>query len=294
MKSLYNKFEKMGSGSADTKELDEDPDIVLEAQTLDHYSVPKSVTSKKSSASGDEEIQPYRFIPLRLNGNSFQGDKDTAKLLEEIGGVDTLKQVTDIFYKKVFVDPHLDQFILRHNDPHFKRLANWIAEKMDPSQKVWTAERKTRPAIPTQCAGGQIVVHDRSSAHAAAWHCTKRKPEVQGDHFQLHDARVWMRLMFWSCKEVGVFQRSPTFESWYVRFIAHFVRVYEREAPPFARESCRWSSSEENIQAYLAAGNTMGEDILGEDGMGVPVSIARRQLPKEERHDSNFPYGHSE
>lgn len=293
MKSLYKKFEKMGSsGSVDTKQLDEDPDIVLESQVLENYS--NSTENVTPSSKKDIEVQPYRFIPLRLNGNSFQGDHHTAQLLEEIGGVETLKRVTDVFYKKAFADPHLDQFILRHNDPHFERLGNWIAEKMDPSQKIWTAERRNRPVIPNKCAGGQIVVHDRSSAHAAAWHCSKRKPEVQGDHFQLHDARVWMRLMFWSCKEVGVFELSPTFESWYVRFIAHFVRVYEREAPPFARESCRWSSSEENIAAYLAAGNSMGDDVLGHDGHGVSTSEAKRQLPKEERNDPDFPYGRTE
>ena len=29
---------------------------------------------------------------------------------------------------------------------------------------------------------------------------------------------------------------------YYVRFIAHFVSVYERTAPQFARESARWSA----------------------------------------------------
>lgn len=285
--------------STELKELEEDPDILQEAQTLANLSdmsIQKN-SPRSESLSASSTITgslPYRFIPLRLNGNSFQGDRDTAQLLQEIGGVECLKAITDSFYKKAFADPHLDQFILRHNDPHFERLGNWIAEKMDPSQKVWSAERQTRSMVPHQCAGGTIVVSDRSSAHAAAWHCTKRKPEVQGDHFQLHDARVWMRLMFWSAKEVGVFQRSPTFESWYVRFIAHFVRVYEREAPPFARESYRWSSSSKNLADYLAAGNCMGEDVLGEDGRGVSRNIARHQLPLEEREDREYPYGRSD
>lgn len=280
-----------------TRELDEDPDILLEAQTLADIDIQKNSPRAEinGASSRRAEQQPYRFIPLRMSGNSFQGDRDTAQLLHEIGGVEALKAITTVFYKKAFADPHLDQFILRHNDPHFERLGHWIAEKMDPSNKIWTAERQTRSMTnPHQCVGGRINVTDRSSAHAAAWHCTKRKPEVQGEHFQLHDARVWMRLMFWSAKEVGAFQRSPTFESWYVRFIAHFVRVYEREAPPFARESNRWSETEENINAYLAAGCLMGEDVLGEDGYGVPRSLARHQLPREERDDSSFPYGRSD
>ena len=288
--------------NSNMKELEEDPDILLEAQTLANLSdkfiqkqsSPRPERGTASLSSSTTASLPFRFIPLRMSGNSFQGDRDTAQLLQEIGGADGVKAITDVFYKKAFADPHLDQFILKHNDPHFERLGNWIAEKMDPSQKIWSAERRTRPMVPHQCAGGQILVIDRSSAHAAAWHCTKRKPEVQGDHFQLHDARVWMRLMFWSAKEVGAFQRSPTFESWYVRFIAHFVRVYERDAPPFARESYRWSSSPENLTAYLEAGHCMGEEVLGRDGRGVSGSMALHQLPREERDDADFPYGRSE
>ena len=67
----------------------------------------------------------------------------------------------------------------------------------------------------------------------------ERKPDRVGTHFELHDARTWMRLMLWSGMESGIFEASPTFEDWYVRFIAHFVKVYERLAPPFARDSFR-------------------------------------------------------
>jgi hypothetical protein len=280
----------------DVKALEEDPDILQETQTLTDMSLQKNSSLSEGLDTSSLPVSlPYRFISLHLSGNSFQGGRETAQLLQEIGGVETLKALTTVFYNKAFADPHLDQFILRHNDPHFERLGNWIAEKMDPSQQVGSAERKTRSLnTPHQCAGGTINVTDRSSAHAAAWHCTKRKPEVQGEHFQLHDARVWMRLMFWSAKEIGVFQRSPTFESWYVRFIAHFVHVYEREAPPFAREANRWSCSEENIAAYLQAGNSMGEDVLGEDGRGLGRGLARQQLPQEERDDAEYPYGLSD
>jgi hypothetical protein len=46
-----------------------------------------------------------------------------------------------------------------------------------------------------------------------------------------------MRLHFWAMRSVGIFERSPSFAAYYVKFIAHFVSVYERTAPPFARES---------------------------------------------------------
>lgn len=281
--------------------LEKDPDILEEANDFNNLSVEeKTYSSSVSSDKNDigehaKGQKPFQFIPLRLDGNSFRGDKKTQQLLAEIGGVETLKSMTDLFYKKAFADPHLDQFIRSHDDPHFERLANWIAEKMDPSNKVWTKERHTRPLIDQElCRGQSIIVHDRSSAHAAAWHCVKRDPAVQGEHFKLHDSRVWMRLMFWSGRETGVFERSPTFASWFVRFIAHFVRVYEREAPRFARESFRWSESKDNVSMYLDNGNRMGIDVLGKRDHGVSFSEALKQLPKAEREDPNFPYGSSD
>ena len=42
----------------------------------------------------------------------------------------------------------------------------------------------------------------------------------------------------------------------------HFVSVYERTAPPFARESARWSADPANVQAYLDAGRRM-HDVTG-------------------------------
>jgi hypothetical protein len=50
---------------------------------------------------------------------------------------------------------------------------------------------------------------------------------------------------------IGPAAKSPRFSDWFVRFIAHFVRVYEREAPRFARESLRWSEDPVNIAAYV-------------------------------------------
>ena len=161
---------------------------------------------------------------------------------------------------------------------------------MDPSKKIWTEERSRRDATPVEVQGGQVQVHDRSSAHYAAWHSVKRKAGRNGKHFELHDARTWMRLMFWSGRESGVFDLSPTFEDWYIRFIAHFVKVYERLAPPFARESFRWSNDTNNVEKYIANGYKMNEDILGANGEGVEYRVAAFQITKEERNDSVWPY----
>eukprot|EP00966_Prymnesium_polylepis_P172132 3980183-Prymnesium_polylepis.1 len=116
----------------------------------------------------------------------------------------------------------------------------------------WSQERSTRPMCPFHAPGvGTIHVHDRSSAHFAAWHSPKRPPEDVGHHFKLDDCRVWMRLHFWAAREAGLFEgEKAAFGDYYVRFIAHFVSVYERSAPPFTRESMRWSADPANIARY--------------------------------------------
>ena len=50
-----------------------------------------------------------------------------------------------------------------------------------------------------------FVVHDRSTAHFAAWHCPKREDTKVGDHFKLDDCRIWLRLHFWACCRSGLF-----------------------------------------------------------------------------------------
>eukprot|EP00798_Chlamydomonas_sp_ICE-L_P021563 gene21563-28556_t len=216
-----------------------------------------------------------------------------ADLLKEVGGGDAIRQITDIFYKKAFEDGTLDKFIHSHDDPHAERLGNWIVEKMGGEGPVWSEERVERnkcPVARTLSNGYQHVVQDRSSAHAAAWWSPKRPEHEAGQHFQLHDSRVWMRLMFWSARETGIFDKSPSFESWYVRFIAHFVRVYESSAPAFARDSHRWSAAPANIAAYTANGNRMGLEVLGKHGQGVSTSRAIAQLSTTEARDGFWPY----
>ena len=275
------------------KQLMGDPDIALEARSLADMSISGDADRPLEGSRNlpTNETIPFRYIPLTMNGNSFQGSIATADLLREIGGGEVIRQITDLFYQKVFVDPHLDQFVASHDDPHHMRLGNWIVEKMGGEGKVWTKERATRHQEPVCLAGGRKhVVHDRSSAHVAAWYSTKRHTHVVGQHFNLQDSRIWMRLMFWSARQTGVFERSPSFCDWYIRFIGHFVRVYEEDAPGFARESARWSESEANIAEYLSNGNTMGEDVMGCDGMGVTRREARSQLPKDEAQDWQWPY----
>lgn len=249
--------------------LDQDPDILAENTGR----LQDLTLQQQAPAILDD-------VPLHVVNGTHIATPATAALLESVGGHDAILRFTTIFYQKCFKDPHIDQFIRSHDDPHGQRMANWICEKMGGEAK-WTAERRTRSRCPVHVAGGTMVVHDRSSAHFAAWHSLKREPHKQGEHFKLDDCRVWMRLNFWSAREAGLMDH-PQFASWYPRFIAHFVRVYERTAPPFARESARWSQDEANTSAYLNNGRTMP------DVMGVSLQTALRTLPSHEQQHSNY------
>merc|ERR1711862_523602 len=89
------------------------------------------------------------------------------------------------------------------------------------------------------------------------------RPSKWGDHFKPDDARVWMRLHFWAARETGMFE-NEAFMEYYTRFIGHFISVYSSKAPPFTRESARWSEDPKNIQQYLDAGRMM-KDVIGKD-----------------------------
>jgi hypothetical protein len=79
-------------------------------------------------------------------------------------------------------------------------------------------------------------------------------------------------------------EKSPTFADYYVRFIAHFVRVYESTAPAFARESLRWSANPKNIDIYIRNGREM------KDVLNLSYNKAVAQLPQDEMEDYEWPY----
>ena len=246
----------------------EDPDIQGE--------VLGSASNAAQVARGSRTA-PLPYVPLNAFNGRHQANRDTAILANAAGGIAKFREMTNAFYNKAFQDTQLDPFIRDRSDPHGERFASWIAEKMGLGT-FWSDERQTRTTCPFQSKGHTFETpHDRSSSHFAAWHSPKRSDEKWGRHFKLDDCRVWMRLHFWSAREVGMFNSCPEFMDYYVRFIAHFVSVYERTAPQFARESARWSAKKENVDAYLANNRTM------RDGIGIPYSEAVAQLPESER-----------
>uniref|UniRef100_A0A6U4CPD7 Uncharacterized protein n=1 Tax=Phaeomonas parva TaxID=124430 RepID=A0A6U4CPD7_9STRA len=250
------------------RELREDPDIRAEAAAL------------RGADDAIEEavsvVEPEDVVPLNVVSFSHRPTPQTRAMVEQIGGIEKLRKMTASFYEKAFADPHLDQFIRVHGDHHGERFAAWIAEKLGDAGRPWTRERAQRGRCPFSAHGHRIEdAHDRSSAHFAAWHSPKRANEDWGEHFKLDDCRVWMRLHFWALRDAGL--ADTPFGKYYVRFIAHFVSVYERSAPPFARESLRWSADPANIAAYLECGRRMP------DVMGLPLGLALETLPEDER-----------
>lgn len=270
----------------------EDDDIAAEARELARVSVGDSTGSsssdaltKKAAARAERIVRHYEHVPLNWQpGNGgHRSNAHTRRLLAEAGGPAAIQRFTDLFYQRSFADPHIERFIRDKSDPHGSRFASWITEKFGEGQP-WSEERSTRAVCPFQSHGHTLQTpHDRSSAHFAAWHSPKRDPSEWGRHFKLDDCRVWMRLHFWAMRESGIFEASPSFADYYVRFIGHFVSVYERTATQFARDSARWSEDPRNVKRYLESGNQM-------DGViGVGLREALRSLPAAER-DESWPY----
>lgn len=263
---------------ADQAEMDADPDMI--AERLASISAGGGGGGAGAGAAGAAGAAAA-FVDVRLNVNSssHQPSEHTRRLLHEVGGLAALRRMTTNFYKKAFADPHLDTFIAKHSDPHGERLATWIAEKFGDGTP-WTDARRTRPRCPVDIGHGHTTeVNDRQSAHFAAWHSIKRPTEKWGQHFNLEDSRVWMRLHFAAAREEGLLAHRG-FAAYYTRFIAHFVSVYERAAPSFARESARWSADEANIRVYEDAGKVM-EDLLAAQDLTVEEALAA--LPVEEQ-----------
>ena len=267
---------------------DSDPDLIQEAIEVETGKSPKSTTSPPAdkNIAIHNTSAPYKFVPLKMGGNggTHKPSRASRDLIEQEVSFDSLLTMTEKFYELAFQDDTLDKFIRSHNDPHGTRFAKWIHQKLTGSN-IWDMDRQARDKTPVRVAGGRTaVVHDRSSAHAAAWYSAKRPKKDVGRHFTLEECRVWMRLHFWAMRESGLVEQSPSFADYYVRFIGHFVSVYEGSATMFARESFRWSSNPKNIENYIKNGRKM------KDVLGVSFGRAIKDLPESEYEDDEWPY----
>lgn len=255
-----------------------DPDLIAESSLSTETQQPEEAEIEIATMNPHSEIpsdESYAFVPLNIKKNAHKPSKGTRSIMNNISLQD-LQKMTDLFYEKAFRDRTLDKFIRSHHDPHGARFAKWIHQKLSGST-VWDEDRAERRR-------NNEVVHDRTSAHVAAWNSPKRKASDSGRRFKLEDCRVWMRIHFWALRESGLMEASPAFVDYYVRLIGHFVRVYESTAPMFARDSFRWSASPENIRRYLRDNRQM-KDVLGLD-----FNAALSQLPSFESNDVEWPY----
>lgn len=276
VKPAFEAFEALAA-------LESDPDIQSERLKQSQLASQQALPVREGRRPRSD-AQALKFVPLNVIDRSHRASQDTRRLVREIGGLPTLRRFTTLFYKKAFADVTLDKFIHSHDDPHGERFATWIAEKFGDGTP-WSDERATRKETYLQVGQRrQEVSFDRSSAHFAAWFSPKREPHKLGQKFKLDDSRNWMRIHFWAAREAGLFEpQYAAFMDYYIRFIGHFMSVYTSAAPPFTRESVRWSANPANIEKYLAAGNLM-TDIIG-----VEQSEALAALPAEERSRS-WPY----
>lgn len=273
--------EQMENLRASDGDLEEEAEATIEGGDGNNIVAEASEPSKPRT-----EARPFQFIPLTMGGNgrTHQPSEASRAMIETEVSLAQLTAMTEAFYDKAFRDKTLDRFIRSHDDPHAARFAKWIHQKLAGS-RVWDADRRSRDLSPVVVAGGRAAaVSDRSSAHVAAWHSPKRPPGEVGRRFRLDECRVWMRLHFWAVREVGLVDASPTFADYYVRFIGHFVRVYEGTAPPFARDSFRWSADPGNVRRYVEDGREM------RDVVGASMERAAGQIPREEFEDTEWPY----
>uniref|UniRef100_A0A7S1M6D7 Uncharacterized protein n=1 Tax=Alexandrium catenella TaxID=2925 RepID=A0A7S1M6D7_ALECA len=270
-----NPQESAGAASGETyAAMQRDPDIAEERLALE-VGTAGGTPDAEEGATPAAQPSP-RAVPLSVIDGKHQATPQTRRLVRSVG-LESLRAFTSLFYRRSFGDRHIDKFIANRGDPHADRFALWIVEKLGDGTP-WTQERRTRPRRQMRLGGEVVdVSFDRSSAHFAAWHSPKREPHRWGEHFRFDDARVWMRLHFWAARETGMFHRHPEFMEYYMRFIGHFISIYSSKAPPFVRESVRWSASPKNVQLYLAAGNVM------RDVIDKPIDEALAELPAEER-----------
>jgi hypothetical protein len=253
-----------------------DADLQAEA-TPSLVNVDPKLTQHNNANNNLDDHYPFQFVPLSMGGGgrTHIPSEGSRYLIEHEVTLEDLHKVTDKFYELAFQDKTVDKYIRSHTDPHGSRFAKWIHQKLGGSH-VWDQDRVSR--------GRGCPVHDRTSAHVAAWYSPKRPAEERGEHFQLDDCRIWMRLHFWALRESGLMEKSPSFVDYYVRFIAHFVRVYESTAPPFARDALRWSADPKNIEEYIRNGREM-KDVIGLNYYG-----AAHQIPRAELDDEEWPY----
>ncbi|RHY76088.1 hypothetical protein DYB37_006700 [Aphanomyces astaci] len=182
-------------------------------------------------------------VDLVVRSGTFVTSSTSATLLQDIGGGDKIRECCTRFYAHAFLDSQLKPFFFEDDGAtaHGQRLADWIIEKMGGQGTPWSDSGRRGM---------------RQPSHYKAWNNAKRHDNVRGNHFNLVDTRTWMRIHFWAARECGL-HLHEAFWVWYVRFLGHFIAVYEQRAVPYANEDAKWSKLQTNIDAYIRNDHTM-------------------------------------
>ena len=251
---------------------------------------PQSWPPAAAAVGGGGNLRFPAFAVTR-GGGDIAFTPVTTALLRAVGGYERLLAVTTSFYAKFEADRYLAQFLGGLQVPlecHAARFALYVAEQMGGGA-AWTRDTETRPRVPVVLAGGRTaIVASRASAHFCAWNSKERRPDMVGRRFKLDDCRVWMRLMFWAARENGFAADAAdaadrAFFDFFVRFIAHFIAIYEGTARVFAVHEAKWSGDAAALARYAAAGRVMP------DVINVPYSRAIAQIPPEDVvHDADL------
>lgn len=102
-------------------------------------------------------------IPLAVRLGTHTTSRGAARLLQDIGGGDKIREFCTRFYARMHVDRTLQQFLFMDDGPvaHAQRLADWVIEKMGGEGTPWTDSGRRGM---------------RQPAHRAAWNSIRRDP----------------------------------------------------------------------------------------------------------------------
>jgi len=200
----------------------------------DGQSQKESKLEKEKKGSEEESKVEFKGPPddggevaLLFDDGDIQPTAGSARLLKEIGGGDKIRKTATTFYTKFLTDQLLKNLRIEKDGPemHGKRFGDWLVEKMGGE------------GTPSTDLGRE---NQLDWQHMRSYFSPQRAPARQGKRFELDECRVWMRLMFLAGREEGL-DKHTQFWNWYLKFIKHYIDIYNMCAPNYAERDAAWS-----------------------------------------------------
>jgi hemoglobin len=132
--------------------------------------------------------------------------KNTPSILEWVGGLEALQELTKVFYGHVMKDPLLAPVFAGMDDEHPRHVALWLAEVFG-GQRAYSENRGGHP-------------------HMASRHL--------GRHITEEQRKQWTRLLADTADEVGL-PTDPEFRAvflYYIEWGSRMALVYSGDNPP--------------------------------------------------------------